>query len=77
MSQWTDDDELMSDLGAALADEAAVAPHRREAARAAFAWRTIDHELMTLTHDSSQLAAVRGRLRESPFASRHRGSRDS
>ena len=42
----------------------AVPDHRREAARAAFSWRTIDEELLALTHDSLELAdaAVRGAL---------------
>jgi hypothetical protein len=62
MSQWADDDELMGDLASALAQEADVPPHRREAARAAFAWRSVDEELMALSHDSAEVAgaAVRG-----------------
>ena len=37
-------------------------PHRQQAAYGAFAWRTVDEDLLTLTHDSALLAdaAVRG-----------------
>jgi hypothetical protein len=47
-----------------MGEVAAVPDHRREAARAAFSWRTIDEELLALTHDSLDLAdaAVRGAL---------------
>jgi hypothetical protein len=64
MSSSTDDDKLLAELATAMAQVDAVPDHRREAARAAFAWRTIDAELLALTHDSLQLAdaAVRGRL---------------
>lgn len=53
----------MNELGRALAQQA-VPDHRREAARAAFTWRTIDEELLALTHDSLEMAdaAVRGSL---------------
>src|SRR4051794_24439375 len=59
----TDDERLMHELGRAL-DQVPVPDHRREAARAAFTWRTIDEELLALTHDSLELAdaAVRGTL---------------
>src|SRR4051794_34326694 len=59
----TDDERLMHELGRAL-DQVPVPDHRREAARAAFTWRTIDEELLALTHDSLELAdaAVRGGL---------------
>ena len=51
----------MNELGRAL-EQLAVPDHRREAARAAFTWRTIDEELLALTHDSLEMAdaAVRG-----------------
>jgi len=54
----------MEELARALAQSTAVPEHRREAARAAFTWRTIDEELLALTHDSLDLAdaAVRGAL---------------
>jgi hypothetical protein len=47
-----------------MGEVAAVPDHRREAARAAFSWRTIDEELLALTHDSLDLAdaAIRGAL---------------
>lgn len=59
-----DDDGLMEELARALAEVEAVPDHRRDAARAAFTWRTIDEELLALTHDSLDLAdaAVRGTL---------------
>lgn len=47
------DDELMAELAAAVAEEAAVSDRRRAAARAAFTWRTIDAELAELLHDSA------------------------
>jgi hypothetical protein len=63
MPSSTDDEGLMTELGMAL-DQLAVPEHRREAARAAFTWRTIDEELLALTHDSLEMAdaAVRGAL---------------
>ncbi len=64
MSSSTDDDGLMEELARAMGQKEAVPDHRREAARAAFTWRTIDEELLALTHDSLELAdaAVRGAL---------------
>jgi|SRR4051794_39677236 hypothetical protein len=63
MPSSTDDEGLMNELGRAL-DQLTVPDHRREAARAAFTWRTIDQELLALTHDSLEMAdaAVRGGL---------------
>lgn len=52
MSNWEDDDALMADLAQATAEGRVVTDRAREAARAAFAWRTIDEELMALGHDS-------------------------
>ena len=43
-----DDDQLMAALEAAVAEGAAVSDRRREAARAAFTWRTVDAELAEL-----------------------------
>jgi hypothetical protein len=64
MSSSTDDDGLMEELARAMTQVTEVPDHRREAARAAFSWRTIDEELLALTHDSLELAdaAVRGTL---------------
>ena len=64
MSSSTDDDGLMEELARAMGQVTEVPDHRREAARAAFSWRTIDEELLALTHDSLELAdaAVRGAL---------------
>jgi hypothetical protein len=61
MSDWSDDD-LMAELAQAVAEEHAVTDRRREAARAAFTWRSVDAELMELLHDSALEAgaAVRG-----------------
>ncbi|KAA1424048.1 hypothetical protein [Nocardioides antri] len=47
------DDELMAELAAAVAEEAEVSDRRRAAARAAFTWRTVDAELAELLHDSA------------------------
>ena len=62
MSSSTDDEGLMEELARAMGQAAVVPDHRRDAARAAFTWRTIDEELLALTHDSLELAdaAVRG-----------------
>ena len=61
MSDWSDDD-LMAELAEAVAEGDAVTDRRREAARAAFTWRSVDAELMELLHDSALEAgaAVRG-----------------
>ncbi|WP_170981677.1 hypothetical protein [Nocardioides dongxiaopingii] len=54
------DDALLAELGRAVAEEAAVTDRRREAARAAFTWRTVDAELADLLHDSAlEAGAVR------------------
>jgi hypothetical protein len=62
MTQWTDDGGLAEDLAQALAQERDVPLHHRRAAYGAFAWRTVDEELLALTHDSAlqETAAVRG-----------------
>ena len=59
---WGDDDELMAALAEAVSEADAVTDRRREAARAAFTWRSVDAELMELLHDSAldAGAAVRG-----------------
>jgi hypothetical protein len=49
---WPDDEALIADLREALAEEGRVGDQEREAARAALTWRTVDAELMRLTHDS-------------------------
>jgi hypothetical protein len=51
MTLWDDDEVLMQDLDEAL--HGAVSETARSAARAAFAWGTIDEDLMSLAHDSS------------------------
>jgi hypothetical protein len=62
MTSWTDDEGLMEELARAARQEEDVPDHRRRAAYAAFAWRTIDEDLLSLTHDSllTATAAVRG-----------------
>ena len=57
-----DDEVLMSILGKALHERRDLPPEWREAAHAAYAWRTVDEELLALTHDSAVDAgvAVRG-----------------
>lgn len=52
MSTPQDDDQLMAMLAAAQREVAAVSDTMRAAARGAFAWRTIDEDLMELTYDS-------------------------
>ena len=60
MSQLNDD-ELGGLISEAVTPDRDVPPEWREAAHAAYTWRTIDHELMALTHDSSHdaVGAVR------------------
>ncbi len=59
MTPWPemDDDGLLAALGEAVAeadaDPDAVTERRRAAARAAFAWRSVDVELADLLHDSA------------------------
>lgn len=62
MPTWDDDDALMADLGRAIRAREEVPDRARQAARMAFAWRTVDEELMALTHDSALESAtlVRG-----------------
>ena len=62
MTSWTNDEGLMEELSVAIGQERDVPDHRRQAAYAAFAWRTVDQDLLTLMHDSSlqATAAVRG-----------------
>ena len=62
MNDWSDDDALMAALSEAVAESDAVTDRRREAAQAAFTWRSVDAELMELLHDSALEAgaAVRG-----------------
>jgi hypothetical protein len=52
----------MQDVAEAIGQERDVPDRRRQAAYGAFAWRTVDQDLLTLAHDSSLLAtaAVRG-----------------
>ena len=61
MSQFSDEDLEMI-LGKALTDQKEVPAEWREAARAAYTWRTVDEELLALTYDSARdsAAAVRG-----------------
>ena len=52
-SDWTDDEQLLADLGAALRAQRAVPDRLMEMGRAAFAWQHIDAELAALTFDST------------------------
>ncbi|GAB3772466.1 hypothetical protein GCM10027600_32290 [Nocardioides ginsengisegetis] len=56
------DDELEGLVGETLAADREVPDGWREAARAAYAWRNVDEELLALTFDSERepAAAVRG-----------------
>ena len=63
MSAWDDmtDDQLLAELREAVAEADLVTDRQREAARAAFSWRTVDAELAEMLHDSAlESAAVRG-----------------
>ncbi len=60
-TSWTDDDVLMRELRDAVSADRAVSERSREAAYAAFSWRTVDEELdemLALAHDSSVADAV-------------------
>lgn len=60
---------ILDDLTAALAGHRDVEPRHREAARAAFTWRTVDAELMELAHDSlDSPMTVRGAVGTQPRA---------
>ncbi|GAB3251638.1 hypothetical protein [Nocardioides dilutus] len=60
LTGWTDD-QLLAELREAVAEADLVTDRQREAARAAFTWRTVDAELAELLHDSAlESAAVRG-----------------
>jgi len=45
---WSDDDQLLAELGSALRTAPAVPRELVEAGKAAFAWRTVDAELAAL-----------------------------
>ena len=63
------DQLLLDELAAALTAQREVDPRHREAARGAFAWRTVDAELMELTYDSlDSPSAVRGMVDALPRA---------
>lgn len=57
---WTDD-QLIAELREAVAEADLVTDRQREAARAAFTWRTVEAELAELLHDSAlEPTGVRG-----------------
>jgi hypothetical protein len=60
--RWSDDDALLADLKAALAQAGPPDEALLESGRSAFAWRTVDAELAALTYDSllDELTVVRG-----------------
>jgi hypothetical protein len=63
MTAWDDltEDQLIAELREAVAEADLVTAQQREAARAAFTWRTVDAELAELLHDSAlESSAVRG-----------------
>jgi exosome complex RNA-binding protein Csl4 len=67
MTSWDDalqdmgDDDLLAELRAAVAEADLVTDRQREAAQAAFTWRTVDQELAELLHDSAlEVTGVRG-----------------
>jgi hypothetical protein len=75
---WSDDDELIRDLGEALR-QPAVTDGMLAAARLAFAWRTVDAdlELAELRYDSAldEGALVRGPVPGAPRTLVFRGTR--
>jgi hypothetical protein len=62
ISDRQDDDALLRELGAAMAERRETPPSIAAAGRALYTWRTVDAELSELTHDSAEAAAtlVRG-----------------
>jgi hypothetical protein len=61
---WDSDEFLLGDLHSALTEAASVPPGFLEAGRAAFAWRTVDAELLLLTsYDSLLDTELAGRAR--------------
>ncbi len=56
------DEGLMQELARAIAQERDIPDHRRQAAYGAFAWHSVDQDLLALMHDSAlqATAAVRG-----------------
>ncbi|PUA79822.1 hypothetical protein [Nocardioides currus] len=59
MNESTPEEQaVLDDLALALREHHDIDPRHREAAQAAFAWRTIDDELMELTYDSLQTPAM-------------------
>ncbi|MFD7656730.1 hypothetical protein ACFV4N_22385 [Actinosynnema sp. NPDC059797] len=66
---WENDEGLLRDLAAAMAEERDVPAHVVEAARAAYAWRTVDAELTALTsYDSTMDAELAARARATSTA---------
>ena len=64
MQHWDSDERLLGDLDAALTEAASVPASYLEAGRAAFAWRTVDEELLLLTsYDSILDTELAGRAR--------------
>jgi hypothetical protein len=55
-SDLQDDEALLGELGAALAERRETPPSIAEAGRALYTWRTVDAELSELTHDSADAA---------------------
>ena len=68
MTESTPEEQaILDDLVLALRAKDDVDPRHRAAAQAAFAWRTIDEELMELTYDSLETpAAVRSAAVDAP-----------
>jgi len=61
-SWWTSDEELLTEVRRAVRDDEPVPRHVLEAAKAVYAWRTVDAELAELAYDSAvheDLQAVR------------------
>jgi hypothetical protein len=56
---WDDDQALLADLGQALAEDAGTPDRVREIGRAAFAWRSVDADLVTLFADELDPEPVR------------------
>lgn len=63
---WKDDEQLLATLDDALTSARAVPPAFLEAAKATYAWRTVDTELAALTYDSAEDFDLAGAVRAEP-----------
>lgn len=66
---WTDDEELLAELGEALRTAREVPASFIEAGKSAFSWRDVDAELAALTQDTAVTPELAG-IRAEPLSTR-------